>query len=613
MSVELIEKTINKIVEKLSLSEIKNIVSIDNDWSINKSVIDTNSNLLNFLHSHSLLTEDDELELSNDGSVILIKDLLNSNNLKLNSLRTTVQNIISQSELPPTLMSLKFLLEEIEKKVPGINIIKSEKIDTDFSQFNENSLFILDKDMGEGYSDVIIENIIKINDLGRIKNDIILIYSSASIIEYENNSSKLQYLRDKIQIDDKDKYNLLIYKMWAISKKGDVAELLPEVYNMLLNSIYGNSLYNIIQYKLSAEKDAYNDLIRIDTTELSSTIKDSYIEGDNIIQSLDRIYDSLKSKHETEKMNNIYMKSIGSLISFERESISNIIREELQGYSNFRNNQVKEKIKLCKENAAQYAIVDYSVNKYYYDISTGDIFRFRNFDSSNWEYGVLISQSCSCVLRIQGNDINNIQRSSNQMQLLILNGNQIKDDYSNSELRDIRNNIWPIKIDGQVLMLTPTSQIITIDDAIIDLCTLSINGQANLNFNVEDIKNYKPFHSIKYFESFKQKYFGDEFKMQGELLISKYEDTLRNFFEQYNSEVACASECSYYTRIGQETNNIRNEIFNKTISLKYNLNFHDNSFDIVRIGRLEPKRTLILIQDYVYNLSKAGADPIPVN
>lgn len=613
MSVELRENIINKIVEKLKLSEIKNIVSIDNDWNLSKSVIDTNSNLLSFLHNHRLLTEDDELELSNDGTVLLIGDLLNSDNSKLNSLKTTVQNIVSRLELPPTLNSLNIMLEDISKKVPDLNIIKSENVVTDFSQFKENSLFILDKDMGEGYSDVIVENIININDFGRIKNDIILIYSSASINEYENNNSKLQYLYDKIQIDDKDKYNLLIYKMWAISKKVDVEQLLPEVYNMLINSIYGNSLYNIIQYKLSAEKDAYNDLIRIDTAELSSTIKDSYIEGDNIIQSLNRIYDSLKSRHETEKMNNIYMKSIESLISFERESISNIITEELQGYNSFRNNQVKEKIKLCKENASQYAILDYCVNKYYYDLSTGDIFRFKNNDSSDWKYGLLISQSCSCVLRIQGTDINNIQRSSNQMQLLILNGNQIKDEYSNIELKEIKNSIWPVRIGDQMYMLTPTSQIITIDNAILDLCTLNNNGQAYLNFNFEDIKNYKPYHSIKYFESFKQKHFGDEFKKQGELLIDKYENTLKNFFEQYNSEVSCASECSYYSRIGQETNNIRDDIFNKTVSLRYNLSFKDNCFDISRIGRLEPKRTLILIQDYVYNLSKAGAEPIPVN
>lgn len=76
------------------------------------------------------------------------------------------------------------------------------------------------------------------------------------------------------------------------------------------------------------------------------------------------------------------------------------------------------------------------------------------------------------------------------------------------------------------------------------------------------------------------------------------------------SETACASECVYNTRIQEKIDILKADIFNKTISLKFGFCFENNHFNIQRIGRIEPKRTLLIVQQFAYNLSRSGADPV---
>lgn len=609
----MVDTYVNKIVDKLKVNNIKKIVSIDNEWKPKQDEVDLGENLRNFIDKKGInITGDIETELSNDAEIETIQDLIKSDNKELQELKQEVEKHLNKkTELSPALQSLEKLLCDINDICSEIEVIKKYDSDVDFTQYKENCLFILDKNMGSGKADIIINSIFKINNCGKEKDDIILIYTYESITEYQTNQSKTNYLNNNNDIDDNDK-KLLVYKMWAIGKRNKFEELLPEVYDMLLKSMYGNALYNIIQHKMKIEEIVYNKLIEIDTKDVTYSITDSFIEGDNIIQSLDRLYSSIKNKTEYDNIDDLYMKSIQCLISYEREKVNALINE-IEGYRKLRNDHTIHKLKTCQANFSYHAIFDYSLNKYYSDVSTGDIFKFKTYNNDNWMYGMLISQACNCVIRIPGNDINEVGRAAEQMQLLIFKGELIKDTYSKDDLKVIRDCIWPILIDDKPFILQPTDNTIIIPSQVLDLCSLNNDGNANMNFDFDTIEKYKTYHSLKYYSNFKEKYFGDNFKSDGEIIINKFENIVKDLYSEVSKEIACSSDCAFNNGIEEATKKFRKEIFEKTISLKYNICFKDDAFDLQRIGRLEPKRTLIIIQDFVHNLSKAGADPIPAN
>lgn len=613
----MISDLVDKIVDKLKIADIKYIISIDNDWVPTKSEIDLETNLQQFLTEKSInLSKNVEVALSNDSDIQTIKELIESPNSNLVELKREINQIIEQkAELQPALKSLDELFTIICQKYSEITIVKDHTGNIDFSQYKDNCLIILDKNMEKGDNDAIVQNIFKINKNGQSKNDIILVYSSETINEYKNNASKIAYLNGK-NIEEEHK-ELLIYKMWAMGKKGRFEELLPEMHEMLLKSMYGNALYKIIQHKLKVEENTYLELIKIDTDDLSNSIKASFIEGENIIQSLDRISESLKRKNEFTMANEIYMSSIESLISYEREKIDEMMQDVVSdGYNKFKLEQLRNKLISSCTNSSDYTVIDYGVNRYYSDLATGDLFRFKGYNQQNWLYGILVTQSCSCIIRIPNSDIKHVKRDAEQMQLLLLDGEEIQKVYSKNELDKIKKNdcFWPVKIDDKSFKFSSTEKIISIPSHILDLCSLDSNGIANTDFDHDSIKKYKPYHSLKYFSAFKDLYFSNSFTEDGENIANTYEEIINNLYSEISSETACTNDgCEYYSRIGIETQTIKQKVFEKTVSLKYGINFADNKFELERIGRLDSQRTLILIQDYIYNLSKAGAEPIPVN
>lgn len=627
MAIELVAK----IIDKLKLSNIKKIVSIDDGWKPKKIEIDMSTELNSFIDLKKIrIPEKVKIELNNESDIVTLEDLFSNENIKLDDFRTKILKYITpQPKLDETLLSLNTLLTEIKKEYPEIVIEKISEVVVDFSINTENCLYILDKNMGGKSIDVVAQSIFDINSSGQTKDDIVLIYSSESVNEFQNNSTKLDYIEGK-NLSEKDS-NLLIYKMWAIAKSGDFNELLPAVYKMLLKSMYGNALYRIIQFKLKVEDEAYGNLLKIDTQELSDSIKDSFIEGDNIVQTLDRVYLGLKNKIECETSNDLHMESIEALISYERENIEEEflrIKEESlaqatganlseKPYEKLRNMRTKEKLMQARSerSTAHYNIVDYSINKVYADLATGDIFKFKQTESGKEKFGILISQSCNCVIRILNNEnINLVDRLNKQMKILILDADEIKQTISDNKMKGlikyISGYIWPVKIQDKTYILKPSDKTISFDDFILDLCTLNKNGKGSLNFNINEALNYKSFHSHKYFLSFKDKYFGDQFYKAGNYILKNYEEVLNTLYNQARQEVMCTLDCINSQNNQEPFTELRTKVFNQTISLKYSLIFENNEFSIERIGRLEPKRTLLVIQDMVNKLSKVGADPI---
>jgi len=632
MSVELIQK----IVDNLKAANIKYIISIDDNWKPAKREIDLNTDLMTFIDSHGIkLSDTVSRELRNESDIQSINDLLSSDNKLLKDLKNCIKEYVdSDVKIDPALDCLNTLFKEIQKRYPDIIIEKKHELFSDFSQYKENCLYILDKNMGEKEADVIVDNILKINKDSDSKNDIILIYSNESIKEYENNQSKLEYLESKISEEEKEEfYELLIYKMWAIGKSGDFDRLLPKVYRMLLNSLYGNVLYHVIRYKKNIEEKAYSDLIAIDTDELLNSIKDSFIEGDIIIHTLNRIYDGLKNKNEFESINDKYMQSIEALISYEHEEIKeeynkiqNVSTEIANSqnainkapYENYRIMRLKQKLEEANStnSISHHSIIDYTINRYYTDISTGDIFTFKDINGKS-NYGMLISQACDCVIRIPNDDnIKHIDRLSKEMKMLLFKVEEIKSEIPIDKVKKLKKHIstyiWPVKIDGITFFFKPTEKIISLDDYILDLCSLNNDGKAKLNYDKESALKYKSFHSYKYFTDFKDKFFGSnsKFNKTGNLILNQYEREMTGLYNQARQEVACTYDCINSEVIQEPYEKLRQKIFEQTITIKYGILYKNEEFSLKRVGRLEPKRTLLIIQDMVSKLSRVGTDPV---
>jgi|LSQX01.3.fsa_nt_gb hypothetical protein len=605
-----LEKTVDNIVNKLLQSNIMNIVSIDNDWSVNDTQEDITTDLQEYLKIKSIqISKDEKRQIDND-DIIAIEDLLKSSNEELYSLKEKVKaQIYKQGKIPETLLSLEVLLDKISEKIENINIEKFSEHHIDFGKFKGNTLFILDKKMSNSDSDIIVDSILEINKDNKDGNDIILIYSSESIDDYKTNESKLNYLQRKLGEKNSREKELLIYNMWAIGKSGIIDELALKVYEMLTDSIYGNSLYNVFINKLVADEESFKKLIRIDTKDLSDLFKDSFVEGDNITQYMDRLYCTLKNEHELNSMNHSYMKSIESLVQYEREKIDNIV-SDIDSYRKFRDKQIETKLKRCRTNNSHYSIVDYSVNKYYFDLSTGDLFKLKTSEEHSY-IAMLISQSCDCVIRIPDKDIKEVERKTSKMQLLLFTFENIEENYSSNNLKNVHKGIWPININNNMSIIYPTAEIISIDSHVLDLCTLNSNGIANIDYEEENIKKYKQYHSCRFFQEFKKKHFGEEFEKLKNSISLEYTNFYKKLFEDVKSEVACDRECNFSSQPRTEEDEIKRIVGDKVISLKYNISFSDNKFELERIGRLELQRTLFYIQEYVYMLAKVGIQPVP--
>ena len=68
--------------------------------------------------------------------------------------------------------------------------------------------------------------------------------------------------------------------------------------------------------------------------------------------------------------------------------------------SKFRKDTVKEKIRSRSyEGITEHGIIDYSINKVFKDISTGDIFKIKKDGEDEYKYGVIVNASCDLPVR----------------------------------------------------------------------------------------------------------------------------------------------------------------------------------------------------------------------
>lgn len=94
----------------------------------------------------------------------------------------------------------------------------------------------------------------------------------------------------------------------------------------------------------------------------------------------------------------------------------------------------------------------------YNNPSMGDIYVFTEARSKQRYAGMLISQECSTLIRLDKYP-DNIKRKADELLLLLFDIVEIKEESINDYTKKLDNYIWPIKIDEKICLLFPRSRV----------------------------------------------------------------------------------------------------------------------------------------------------------
>ena len=497
-------ENIEQIKQKLSFMHINKIISIDNEWSQNNN-IDLNKDIIDFIEELHPNNEKELLRKISNKGYLTLNDAYNDNDeelIKLINLKNNMQN-----KLPPNLEKLDKILNALQSK--GVIIEKINKYQPSiFQKYNtENCLFILDKEMDEvSNKDIVkesIPSIIEESDKNGV-NHLIIVYSSNISDEYVNNSKKLEYVKQRIQFPGKS--NFYIYKMFAIGKSSDT-QLEQELNTKISDCIYGDALYHYMVLEKSITNKIYDSICEIDNDEISRISEENFIEGNSIIDSINTINKAITKMQKSEQFDK--EKSILEKFNFyQKDKIKNFILNNSKLATNNQYNKYRESQDIAyvenilQSNIAVWENIDYSVNKFYKDISTGDIFKIKLLKEDKEQYLLVIENACDCVLRNQKN-INDISRKdiSGNIKVLLLdkyditesNKKQIAKHFSTGEI------IFPIK-ESKIYYLKNTGKIVSISQILLDLCTLNEEGKCMTNYSKEIIQKYKNYYFEQYMD-----------------------------------------------------------------------------------------------------------------
>lgn len=480
--------SIRQIKQKLEFMNIHRIVSIDNEWTKN-DYISPNTDIISFIEEMHPENEEKLLNrISNEGYITL-QDAYDKNDeeiIKLAKLKSS-----QQKELPPSLLKLNKILTLLEAE--GISVDRKPEYEVSiFQEYStENCLFILDKEMDEENADIVRESIPHIIEeaCNNEVNHLIIVYSSNIGQEYVSNAQKLEYVEKRITHPNKS--NFYIYKMFAIMKGSDV-NLEDALNQKISDCIYGDALYHYMTLEKKKSDDIYNEICKIENEAIAEMAEESIIEGNSIQDSIRTIMGAHIRIKENEHCG-FKNRVLENFNFYQKNKYEDFISKH-QGlavnsqYRKYRESQQKKWIeKILNSEIATWENVDYSINKFYKDFTTGDIFKVKFVDESSERYLLIIENACDCIIRNQKN-INDISRRRNMIKVLILEKNEITQENQN-ELTD-ENIIFPIK-DGDVCCLKNTGLVATIPELLLDLCTLNENGKCEIEYEQSIISKYK--------------------------------------------------------------------------------------------------------------------------
>lgn len=568
------------LIQMLEEYEIRNIISIDDGWStagkieeeIEKAGLDLNITIKDFCERYEIEIDAKEMDSYKDSCYTHMKEL------------ESIKDIIPQTflvicealsvDIDANLKTLKSILSRLEGK---FHIYTGFKFEDEYQTLDGNTLYILDKEMGEDRENEFIDYIVSIIDKRKSYNDLVIVYSNevSGLLEHDK---KVQYLESN---NDKGKDLEVLYQFWPLSKITDENQLVNGIKEMVSKSMYGKALSKMIEMKRFSMDKAFKDLLHINIDNLDDMIIESYIEGGKITDSYELLIDSLIRKNVLEQiLSTDVLNYEKGLLEYSAKRSKEIIDEKrISSKSKYNNLRIEaNKKKLLDSGSLVYNVADYSINREFNNPSMGDIYVFTE-SRSNKEYaGMLISQECSIMIRMDKYP-DSIKRKAEELLLLLFDIVEITEETVPGVLDKLDDCIWPIKIDEKVCLLKNTKRSMYVSPEILDLCGLNASGRANIEFEEDSLK-YKSVYSRAYYKDFKQ------------TVQKKIGDTVEQVIQ------------------ANEITNTQDSVKNMIISLAYGVEFKGN-FELRRICKIDEKQTLHTIHEYLNGIAKIGLQVYP--
>lgn len=606
-----------ELIELTKKLGITHIYSHDDHWEkYNSGELEAieleafNVDLFDFLDKHSITLDEKAKRIISNLGFTILKELMDS---EIKLLKGIIDQCLIKLNLKRenrVLQSLDNLFKEIEHF--NITIVKkSEKFSKDDVPSVEGKiLFLLDMNMEytSGSKDVVIESIFEIKEARPDSYDIVIVYSHEKLDFYEDPDAKADYVEQYLSRNgikaldlETDKY-LFLLQLWSLSKTTQMNELSHKLVTTLMRAAFGYSLHDYLELKIKSIRKAMLELIKINEKTFEFLFKDSFAEGELFIDILDRTQKSILNKVETEVLQLPDNKqSIDNLFAISSLKNKRILDEIVsKGLKSFRLENRENKASTgAFKGISEYGLLEYTINDTYKDIMTGDIFRIVLHEDNKLKYGILITTDCDLLIRY-GNNIDEKRRNVDTASLMLFDGFPFDSSEAQSLLL-AGKGLWPLKVDDNYVLIDISSRpiLMNLNIKVLDLCSLDINGWATINPLKKDFMPYKTYFYKYYFETEVLEWLSkllniDEyFKVESE---SESEDTaaptqgegeLREFQKQQVKEEFAAN-----------ANPVMKQIVDVFVGLKYfiKINHQEKRFEARRIGRLDMKRTLQIIQ-----------------
>lgn len=574
------------LIQMLKEYEIKNVISIDDGWSVAESLKDKlemrkvseNTTIREYCDEFLFEVIPEEKIHYENIKDELIKDIESFEGEIPNLYADICENL--GVIIDSALKNLRTVFDKISMQ-EKINIYYDVEFKGTYQTMQGNTLYILDKNMGDGKEDAVIQYILKIIEERKDYKDLVIVYSG-EVKDLLTHSKKLDYL-EKCNVGE-EKLSVL-YQFWPLDKTIDEVLLIGGIKKMFSKSAYGKALSKMIANKRLSISKAFADVIQIDIDNLDDMIIESYIEGGKITESYEMLIDSLIRRNEFNMLATSELLTYEKgLLQYEEMRAKEILSEQgiknEKKYKQFRKSSLKKKvIDSVHKEGMLFNIADYSVNQEYSDPAMGDIYILTDARNNKRCAGMLISQECSTIIRkIDYED--KARRSANELLLLLFDIVEITEsNIGDRIINKLENCIWPIKICNKICLLEITKKSMYVKPELLDLCGMNPDGRANIAFD-KNVLEYKSVYAKEYYEDFKQK------------VEQKIEDVVRDVMNK--------------NEIKRKDVNIRNMI----VSLAYGV-VYKNDFELQRVCRLDEKQSLHIIHEYLNSIGKIGLPIAP--
>lgn len=568
------------LVQMLKEYDIKNVISIDDGWEmtegleekIEKSGIDANMTVTDFCDTYGIEIDVEEEDGYKEYGDTLIKELENIKDRMPQIFNAIYETL--QVDIEAELKTLKRILNQLGGEF-AIHI--GNKFSHFYRELEGNTLYILDKNMGVNRENEFLDYMVNIIDERKDYNDLVIVYSNdvSGLLEHDQ---KVEYIESN---NSKGNDLEVLYQFWPLAKITDETQLVDGIREMVSKSMYGRALSKMAAIKKISVEKALKDLLHINVDTLDDMIIEAYVEGGKITESYELLIDSLIKKNLLEQI------MATDVLNYEKELLrystkrSAEIMKSITCKNQYNSMRIKaDKKKLLDPDTLLFNIADYSINKGYNNPSMGDIYVFTEARSKKKYAGMLISQECSIMIRMQKYP-DNINRKADELLLLLFDIEEVTKENIDKVSKKLDDCIWPIKIDEKICLLRNAKRSMYICPEILDLCGLNASGESKIQFEEEGLE-YKSDYSREFYKDYRQ------------IVENKIEDAIVKVRPK-EVEIKATEE---------------DIIKNMIVSLAFGVEFKEN-FQMRRICKIDEKQTLHIIHEYLNGIAKIGVNINP--